>query len=63
MGGGSGWGRGAWWGENGDNHTGTTIKIIIKIKKLYQIFSSSLYLYLSPNLIDPAIYNAFKGIL
>ena len=26
VGGGDGWGRGIWWGENGDNCTFTTIK-------------------------------------
>ena len=34
VGGGDGWGGGAWWGENGDNCTCTTIK---KINKPYHI--------------------------
>ena len=25
-----GWGRGAWWSENGDNCTSTTIKLFIR---------------------------------
>ena len=33
MGGGDGWSQGVWWGEHGDDFTGTTInkKIIIKM--------------------------------